>query len=221
MNTQQRLEHVANRYRQQGYKVILDPGPDDLPAFARDFKVEILATRPDGGVLVSAKGSSFEFENNPDLSRYADFIENQPGWRYDVFVLGPPPPVPGPSEVADASEEEISRALADSERLLEAGFRPQAITSAWAALESAMRHKLRAMGDDAGWGTSPGTMLNELVSSGVLSRGEFRDLEGISRARNMIVHGFSAPETGHGAVTFVSDIARRLLAESKQAAPAQ
>ena len=37
----------------------------------------------------------------------------------------------------------------------------------------------------------------------------------------MIVHGFSAPETGHGAVTFVSDIARRLLAESKQAAPAR
>lgn len=146
-------------------------------------------------------------------------IENQPGWRYDVYVLGPPPTMPGPSEVADASEEEISKALADSEKLFQAGFRPQAIAAAWAALESAMRHKLRTMGDEAGWGTSPRTMLNELVSSGVLSQGEFRDLEGISRLRNIIVHGFSAPETGYGAVTFLSDIARRLLAESKQPAP--
>jgi hypothetical protein len=215
MNNQQRLEHVADRYRQQGYRVVLNPGPDDLPPFAKDFAVEILATRPDGGVLASAKASPSEFERDPDLSRYAEIIQNQPGWRYDVFVLGPPPPAPEPREVADASEEEIARTLTDSERLYQAGFAPQAVLSGWAALESAMRHKLRAMGDKAGWGTSSRAMLNELVSSGVLSPGEFRDLEGLSRLRNVIVHGFSVPEIGAGAVAFLADTSRRLLAESK------
>jgi hypothetical protein len=221
MNIHQSLDRVVERYRQQGYGVVVNPGPDDLPPFANDFNVEILATRPDGNVLASAKASSSEFEKDPNLSRYAEIIENQPGWRYDVFVLGPSPPMPARRDVADASQEEISKALADSEKLFHAGFKPQAVIAAWAALESAMRHKLRTMGDEAGWGTSPQTMLNDLVSSGVLSQGEFRDLEGISRLRNIIVHGFSAPETsyGYGAVSLLSGIARRLLAESKQPAP--
>src|SRR5436305_13010824 len=71
MNTQQRLEGVAQQYRRQGYKVTLNPGPADLPDFAKDFKVEILATRPDGSVLVSAKESNRDFESDPALSGYA------------------------------------------------------------------------------------------------------------------------------------------------------
>jgi hypothetical protein len=39
MNIEQRLNHVADRYRAQGYKVVVRPGPDDLPDFAKDFKV--------------------------------------------------------------------------------------------------------------------------------------------------------------------------------------
>ena len=57
MNSEQRLNHVADRYRAQGYRVVVRPGPDDLPPFAKDFKVEILATRADGNVLVSAKAT--------------------------------------------------------------------------------------------------------------------------------------------------------------------
>jgi hypothetical protein len=45
MNIQQRLNHVVDRYRAQGYQVVIRPGPEDLPPFAKDFKVEIVATR--------------------------------------------------------------------------------------------------------------------------------------------------------------------------------
>ena len=62
-------------------------------------------------------------------------------------------------------------------------------------------------------------MLNDLYSSGILSHSEFRDLEGLYRLRNIIVHGFSVPEIGHGAVTFLSDTARRLLEESRPFEP--
>ena len=37
---------------------MVNPGPGDLSPFAQGFKVEILASRPDGNVLASAKGSS-------------------------------------------------------------------------------------------------------------------------------------------------------------------
>jgi len=70
-------------------------------------------------------------------------------------------------------------------------------------------------GGEAGWGTMPRTMLNELYSSGVISTSALRDLEGLFQVRSAIVHGFSAPAADPGTVRFLVDTARRLLAESE------
>jgi len=213
MNTfEERLDRAADRYRQQGYRVTIRPNRDDLPGFAEDFHVEILATRGDGGVLTSAKESTEEFEKDPDLSRYADAIEKQPKWRYDVFVLGPSPKItPRRSDAREASPAEVSRSLDEAGRLAEVGFGAQAVVAAWAALESAMRHRLRSEGRETGWGTSPRTLLNELRSSGNLQLDEFRDLERHFELRNTIVHGFSPPSIEPSVVPFLVDTARRLL----------
>jgi REase_AHJR-like len=218
MDNQQRLEQIAQRYREQGYQVTRDPGPDSLPPFAKDFKVEILASRPDGNVLASIKGGAAEFETNPDLSRYAEVIEKFPGWRYDVYALGPTPRTPEPRGAKEASEAEIARALNDAERLAQSGFVAQAVLAAWAAMESAMRHRLLSLGSRTEYGTPPRTMLNDLLSSGIISNSDFRDLEGLSRLRNIISHGFSVPPIGEGTVPFLVSTARRLLTESKQLA---
>ncbi len=207
-----RLDRLGDRYQQQGYQVVLHPSRDDLPGFAEGFRVEVLATRGDGGVLASAKESREEFETDPDLSHYADVIEKQPGWRYDVFILGPSPKVkPRRSDAKEASPDEVSRSLDEAGRLIEEGFGAQAVVAAWAALESAMRHRLRSRGLKAGWGTSPQTMLNELLDTGDLKPGEFRDLERHFELRNTIVHGFSPPSIEPSVVPFLVDTARRLL----------
>ena len=220
MDTKLRLEKVAERYREQGYRVIQNPTPDDLPPFAQDFKVEILAMRPDGSVLVSAKATSAEFERDKNLARYAEVIAGEQGWRYDVFVLGPQPPIPISGDIADSTDDEIERTFDSANQLLIAGFKAQALIASWAALESAMRHRLRSIGEKAEWGASPRSMINELVSSGVLTPSEFREIERLYRLRNIIVHGFSAPEISQNTVAFLVGTARRLLDESKQREPA-
>jgi hypothetical protein len=218
MNIEERIDQVASRYRAQGYQVVVRPRPDVLPPFAKDFTVEILATRADGGVLVSAKGTQSDLEADSSLSHYAEVIEKQPAWRYDVIVLGRElPAYPEKRDVQEQSEDEIRRSLADAERMNQAGFLTPTVIAAWAALESAMRYRLHDQGSDAGWGTSPRTMLNELVSSGVLSISTFRDLESLFQLRNIIVHGFSAPEINPRAAQFLIDTARRLLDESRPA----
>ena len=45
MNIKQRLDQLAESYQAQGYMVVIKPGPEDLPEFARDFHVEIMARR--------------------------------------------------------------------------------------------------------------------------------------------------------------------------------
>jgi uncharacterized protein YutE (UPF0331/DUF86 family) len=218
MNTEQRLNDIADQYRAQGYQVVVRPGPGELPAFAKDFNVEVLATRADGNVLASAKQSPAELQADSNLPRYAEITNKQPGWRFDVFVPGSDNEViPEKRDAKEPSEKDIRRYLNDVERMLSEGFVTQSLIAAWAALESAMRRRLRSQGEEAGWGTSPRTMLNELLSAGVLTNSVFRDLEGLFQLRSAIVHGFAPPTVETTAVELLVDTARRLLNESQPA----
>jgi hypothetical protein len=107
--------------------------------------------------------------------------------------------------------------MADAERMLREGFASQAVIAAWAVLEAAMRRRLTSEGRPAGYGTSPRTMLNELFSAGVFSNSEFRDLEGLTRLRNIIVHGFAVPSFPNSAVEFLLRTAGQLLEAPPQA----
>ena len=218
MNIEERLNHVADRYRAQGFKVVVRPGPNDLPDFAKDFKVEIIARRDDGCVLASAKKSPTDLEADRDIPRYAETIEKQPGWRFDVFVLGPESgPLPDRRGAEEPSEEDIHRKLGEVERMLQAGFVGQALIAAWAVLETAMRRCLQAEEEAAGWGSSPRTMLNELYSGGVLHGSDFRDLEGLFQTRSFVVHGFTTPVIEKSSVQFLVSTARMLLDKSRVA----
>jgi hypothetical protein len=218
MDIDQRLNQVADRYRAQGYKVVVRPGPGDLPDFAKKFKVEIVARSDAGSALISAKKSPSDLQSDPSVASYAEITEKQPGWRFDLVVLGSDDSaMPPRNEAKEPSEEDIHRSLADVERMLQAGFVQQALIAAWAVLETAMRRRLHAEGEDADWGTSPRTMLNELYSSGILQSSEFRDLEGLFQARSAIVHGFTSPVINKNAIQLLADTARRLLMESQPA----
>lgn len=215
MNIEQQLNKVADHYRSQGFKVTVQPGPEDLPPFAKDFKVEIIAAGEECNVLVSAKGSQLELEDDPNIFRYADITNQQPGWRFDILVLGPENQAkPEKLGAKEPPEEEIERSLNDVDRMIHAGFTRASFLTAWSALEAAMRRRLRAEGEDAGWGTSPRAMLNELYSAGAISTGVLRQLESLSQMRNAIVHGFlpSVMVDAPG-VQFLVETARRLLTE--------
>lgn len=220
MDTKQQLEQVTERYRGQGYRVIQNPTPDDLPPFAKDFQVEILATRPDGNVLASAKATSTEFDKDKNLAHYAEIIAGQQGWRYDVFVLGSQSATPLSDDIADSSDDEIERTLDSADHLLLAGFSPQALLVSWVALEAAICQKLRSLGEKTEWGTSPRSLINELLSSGVITRSEFQQIEGFYSMRNVIVHGYSGRKIDPSSVKSLTSIVRRLLDESKQHVPA-
>src|ERR1700678_3301807 len=87
MDFAQELNRVADIYKGQGYQVIVRPGAEALPPFAKDFQVEILARRGDGGVLVSVKKNHAEMQADTDMQRYAEVTGAQPGWRFDFVIL--------------------------------------------------------------------------------------------------------------------------------------
>jgi hypothetical protein len=219
MDFEQELTKVADAYASKGYQITLRPGEDTLPPFAKGFEIEILGKRGDEGVLVAVKRDRNHVAADTNLSRYAGITSSQKGWRFDLAVVEPQ----GPStrdidEAVDFSEEDIEKSFSESLELLSKGFSRPALITAWAGFESAMRLRLRAAGERAGWGSSPRSMLNEIYSNGIIDRDELVRLEALFRVRNQIAHGFVSPLGSEGeAVQFLCDTGRRLVAESHDA----
>lgn len=211
------LEPLAERYRRRGYTVTVNPGPAALPPFAKDYAIELLAERPDGNVLVSAKPSAEEVARDPTLADLADIVGEQPGWRFDVTLLRPPiqPPRLERRNTADMSREQIEGTISKAKDMYDGGFGPQAAAAAWSAFESAMRLRLRSMGRRAWYGDRPLEMLSDLTSSGEIDQGEFRALANLSELRNVIVHGFDPPPIERGVIDFLGEITHRLLDEAE------
>jgi hypothetical protein len=216
MDFEQELKRLADFYTDQGFAVTIRPQSKDLPPFAKDFQIELLGKRGVGGVLVAVKKNRTALAAEADLPRYAEITGGQPGWRFDLSVLeGENPRERDFRGAEEFSPDDISKSLADAEKIAHLGFVQPAVIAAWAGLEAAMRIRLRALGRPAGRGTIPREMLNELFSSGVFSREEFQQLEQLFQMRNRIVHGFSAPVSDVTAVNLLSDLARRLVEESQ------
>jgi hypothetical protein len=97
------------------------------------------------------------------------------------------------------------------------GFIRPAILTAWSGIEAAMRMRLRADGEEAGWGTVPRQMVSDLTAAGVFNRDEYLQMERLYQVRNQIAHGFAAPAADGEAVGFLTSLARLLLDESRLA----
>jgi len=140
MDFEQELKRVAGTYTAQGYQVVVEPRPDDLPSFAKDFKVELVGKRAAEGVLVAVKKNRDAMAADANLPRYAELTSAQPGWRFDFAILESEEP--GARELRGAQElpdEDVIKALGDAEQLAPTGFLRPALTTAWAGFEAAAR----------------------------------------------------------------------------------
>src|SRR4051794_40720862 len=116
------LEDVAKQYRDGGYAVIVHPSREQLPPFAADFDVQILATRADGNVLVLVKQDLIDLRASPGVLEQARITEAQPGWTYGFAILNRTDPrLESLSKGTNPTHEQIEQMLAEGELAAQAG----------------------------------------------------------------------------------------------------
>lgn len=218
MDFDQQLKTLAAHYSSRGYDVTVMPTSDQLPDFAKDFKVEIMACRSDDSALVSVKKSVKEFETDSELTRYARLTEQKPGWRFDAVVLSPDaiPAAPSLADLKEPSEENIRKRVEVAKQWIAIDTN-QALVAAWSVLEAATRRWLQSTRRDPGKIRTSITLMNELLSGGAISRSDFEQIQGLSQLRNSIVHGFDTAEIEPGSVEFLLSVADGLLNSAKAA----
>ena len=220
MNIEQELERLAQQYRSEGYAVITHPDTAHLPGFAADFAVDMLATRGHEKVLIQAKRDRADLKQDLRAPRLAEITNQQPGWRYDLVVLGQDNPLRRITHMSgEPTVEQIGQMLGEAERSLLVDSPRAAFVLAWAVLEAAMRRAAQRFGLNGKIGTQPALLVRELYTSGRISPEDFRRLEEARRMRAEIIHGLCPSNVDAAAVQSVLDMARRLLAESEKMQP--
>ncbi|MDY3563527.1 hypothetical protein R5W23_005139 [Gemmata sp. JC673] len=214
MDFEAELSRVAQQYQDEGYAVVLRPQGDVVPPFARNFELDLLASRPGENVIVEVAPNRASLSNDPQLTRLADLVAKQPGWRLDVVVVEQNPP-----GGAEPTADQIREMYAEAERVLGANAPRAALMSAWAGLEATLRRLGQRTGVGGKTGTMPPTLVRELYSAGYISPDEFRFLEQVRAARTVIAHGLAPAPVDEGAVRKAIALGRFKLLESEQVRP--
>jgi hypothetical protein len=215
MDFEKALEQVAKRYAEEGFSVSLHPQGEQLPAFAKDFGVDILATRGEERVLVQVKWDREDLEADPSVPAQAGVTNTQPGWRYDLVVLNEGDPFRRVTRGAtEPTREQIEEMLQNVDRLMQAGYLQAACVFAWAALEAAMRQ----VANDAGLylpRITASEMLRTLYANGFLTREAFEELKQSFRVRTEVVHGLVPSAVDVAMVSAAAQAARQFLSGNR------
>ena len=184
---QERIESLAAEYRAKGYKVSVRPSVDELPPFLKEFRPDIIATSPEGNVVIEVKPyPQFDAEEAQELAKV---VEQHPGWRFDVMLVNPPvaPDVPAQEHLAD--DEQVTRMLENAETLSKEGHVEAAGLIAYSALETILRRLAQSEAPQIERQSSA-RVLKELYSLGKIHPDAFEKLLPLMEFRNAVAHGF-------------------------------
>lgn len=212
------VQSLARRFREEGYDVVVEPGPDELPPALRSFRPDLLARRGVEGVIAEVKTRRPASQKNwAVVERMAEATRALPGWRFELTLIDEA--AEGPEAAgSDWSADEIRQALADTADLIDRGRLAPALLLLFAALEAQLRAVATAESVVVpGYGVN--RLVSALTSDGVLSRKDYATLMDGLAIRNAIAHGLT-PETMPDKATLrhLLAVTRRLGRASKNVA---
>jgi hypothetical protein len=215
---QESLNRIAQRYRDEGYDVIVHPRGEQVPPFAAGYQPDLIVTRGSERVIVEIKTNRIDLSSDPKIIGLARIINNQPGWRLDFVVLEPETAVErAAQEAAEPSDEQLAQILKAADELAGQGYAPYACVVAWGGVEAAMR-RLRDEAELSGR-TTPNELMRTLYGNGFLGREQFDRLKEAYKIRTQVVHGLVPPKVDPGLVRYVTDTARYLVSGEEAAVP--
>ncbi len=190
------ISSVANSYRADGYEVALEPGTSAVPFDLGGYRPDLIARKGDLALIVEVKASG-EKTSYEQLRPLVEETKRHQGWRF-VLVTGRDIPGSGMQEEAvQFSWPEIKQGIENAERLHTAGESEAAYLVLWIAFERTMRKLAHEIGLPLDR-LAPAILIRQLYSQGVLTMAEFDTALYCQNLRNLLVHGFRAPDVLEG-----------------------
>lgn len=177
------LDALEPRLVKQGYRLIREPGPNDLPEFLQRLRPDAVALGGPPNLLIEVLSNSGPSKANIEaqkVERLRRLIDDHADWRLEVVYARSSGATPNQAPV-----DQILRRL-EEVRQNTPNETSGALLLAWSLLEAVVR---RLEPEKAATGLSPGSMIELLLSLGYLVQSEASTLRASGQLRNAIAHG--------------------------------
>jgi hypothetical protein len=185
------LQKLRAGLERQGYAVVVEPRPDEMPFDLDQYRPDMLATAPDGqsGYVVEFKKSADSISVDR-LSTIAALVGGYKGWR---FILVTPDDINVPRDGVSLPEwKSIVERFPVLAKLIELPDLDPAILYLYAIFEVAMRRLAFERGLPVE--RLPATRVrNSLYDAGYLDGEQLELCKKFLSMRNKVAHGFGAP----------------------------
>lgn len=184
----QLLGRMAEEYGDLGYQVILEPDPEELPDFLRDFRPDAIARKNGDNVVIELKRTDF-VKPRHELKKLANAVSRHPGWQLRI-VLVAGPPEEREAELPALSFEDVRHHKSSVEALYKSGQEAAALLLLWSLFEAAAHLRMQERGVKRQRPQSPVALAKDLVSVGSIRQADYKRLLHVIEIRNKIAHGF-------------------------------
>lgn len=205
------VRRIAEQYSADGYLVITEPGPNDLPEALKDFQVDLVARRGTETVIVEVKKSSVD-KRDPRLVALAQKISEIPNIRLDLVSTAATPK----SDNKSLSSSALTARVTEANRLRQLRSKEASIMLLWSATEGTLR-LLAEMAHISATTHNPSVLIKNMYSQGVIDRRQYEVLSRAVRYRNAAAHAYELGEIDEGFLERWSSLTLDLLTRVEDA----
>jgi len=187
------VSKIAEKYRQAGYTVLVDPEPEDIPFDLGTYRPNLIVKKNEAeGYIIEFNGSGRPTSIDR-LKEIAEIVSENTGWRF-LLITGEDALLKDNSnEVNLLSWQQIFTRKTQAERLISSGENEGAFLSLWGTLEALLRRRAEEVSIPIER-FPPVSLIKHLYSQGELSIEEYDRAMLLLSVRNRLIHGFEAPE---------------------------
>ncbi len=186
------VSKIAEKYRQEGYRVFVEPEPEDIPFDLGTYRPHLIAKRNEAeGYIIEVKGSGRQTPIER-LREIAERVSQHTGWRL-LLITEEDALLKDNAQVNLLSWEEIFSRRSQSERLISLGEDEGAFLLLWVIIEAVLRRRAEEVSIPIERSPTV-SLIKHMYSQGELSIQEYDRAMLLKSLRNRFIHGFQTPE---------------------------
>jgi hypothetical protein len=186
------VSKIAEKYRQEGYRVFVEPEPEDIPFDLGTYRPHLIAKRNEAeGYIIEVKGSGRQTPIER-LRELAERVSQHTGWRL-LLITEEDALLKDNAQVNLLSWEQIFSRRSQSERLISLGEDEGAFLLLWVIIEAVLRRRAEEVSIPIERSPTV-SLIKHMYSQGELSIQEYDRAMLLKSLRNRFIHGFQTPE---------------------------
>lgn len=187
------VSKIAEKYRQAGYTVLVDPEPEDIPFDLGTYRPNLIVKKNEAEGYIIEFNASGRQTSIDRLKEIAEIVSENTGWRFLLMTEEDALLKDNSNEVNLLSWQQILTRKTQGERLISSGENEGAFLSLWGTLEAVLRRRAEEVSIPIERSPTV-SLIKHMYSQGELSIEEYDRAMLLLSVRNRLIHGFEAPE---------------------------